>query len=36
MIILNSVRAAVGTGIRTFGNDINAVGQFFDQVTSFR
>lgn len=36
MIILNSLRAAVGTGINTLGNDVNAVGQFFDQVTSFR
>lgn len=36
MIILNSLRAAIGAGIGTVGNDINAVGNFFDQVTSFR
>lgn len=36
MIILNSLRAAISTGIRTAGNDVNAVGQFFDNVTSFR
>ncbi len=36
MIILNSIRSAISTGIGTLGNDVNAVGQFFDQVTSFR
>ncbi len=35
MIILNSVKAAVSTGIHTFGNDVSAAGQFFDQVTRF-
>jgi hypothetical protein len=35
MIILNSLRAGISTGIRTAGNDVNAVGNFFDQVTRF-
>ncbi len=36
MIILNSLRAGISTGIHTAGNDINAVGNFFNQVTSYR
>lgn len=36
MIILNSVLSGISAGIHTVGNDVNAVGQFFDQVTSFK
>lgn len=36
MVILNSLRAGISTGIQTFGNDVAAIGQFFDNVTSFR
>lgn len=36
MIILNSLGAAISTGIHTLGNDVNAVGQLFDNVTSYR
>ncbi len=35
MIILNSVRAGVSTGIHTAANDVQAVGQLFDNVTRF-
>lgn len=35
MIILNSLRAGISTGIHTLGNDVNAVGNFFNQVTGF-
>jgi len=35
MIILNSLRAGISKGIHTAANDINAVGQFFDNVTRF-
>lgn len=35
MIILNSLRAGISTGIHTAANDVQAVGQFFDNVTRF-
>ncbi len=35
MIILNSLKAGISTGIHTFGNDVSAVGQLFDNVTNF-
>jgi hypothetical protein len=35
MIILNSLRAGISTGIHTAGNDIAAVGQLFNNITSF-
>lgn len=35
MIILNSVRAGISTGIHTAANDVQAVGQLFDNVTRF-
>lgn len=33
MIILNSLRAGISTGIHTAANDVAAVGQLFDNVT---
>lgn len=36
MIILNSLRAGISTGLQTAGNDLSAFGQFFNNVTSFR
>lgn len=33
MILLNSLRAGISTGIHTTGNIVNAVGQLFDNVT---
>ncbi len=35
MILLNSLRAGISTGIHTAGNIVGAVGNFFDQVTTF-
>lgn len=35
MIILNSLRSGISTGIHTAANDVMAVGQFFDNVTRF-
>jgi hypothetical protein len=35
MIILNSLRAGISTGIHTAANDVQAVGQFFDNVTRY-
>ncbi len=36
MVFFNSLRAGISTGLRTAENDIAAIGQFFDNVTSFR
>ncbi len=33
MVIFNSLRSGISTGIRTAGNDIAAIGQFFDNVS---
>lgn len=35
MILLNSLRAGISTGIHTAGNIVDAAGNFFDQVTRF-